>query len=167
MSLEEAITRDWNEAYQFPPGSVAAAWRDERLVYMLTLPTNGWFIDLEHARSLRAISDGIGAPRLSALGRTGHLTVADLRGNNRLLTTAIAEWVWNQTLEDGKRPHGIVYGSKHDSDWRCWAVWLRQVDDGKKVAMEPTRSDAGSRILPMDQNDALRTVADAFNLIVY
>lgn len=167
MSLQDAITRDWDGDHRFPPGAIAAAWRNERLIYALTPPTNGWFIDLEHARSLRAVEESMGADTLSKLGHTGHLTIGDLRGNNRALTTAIAQWVWEQELESGAAPHGIVYGSKLDSGWRCWAIWLRRVDRGATVDVEPTRSDAGSTILPVNHNDALKTVTDAFGLTVH
>ena len=57
-----------------------------------------------------------------------HLTVGPqgllLAGSDRRATCAVAEWVSNQVLDDGSRPAGVRYTSKHGGDLPCWAVWV-------------------------------------------
>lgn len=163
-TVMEAAMGEWNDLVRFVPRFLPAGWRTERLRYEITLPDWGWFIDLEHASSLAAVGAAL-AGQLNSLGVRGrHLTVADLRGSNRRLTTEIAAWAWKQVLDDGSLPHGIVYSSKHDSDWRCWAVWLRKVDDGHPLSAEPTSADAGTAIDHVDKNPPMRHVAKLFGL---
>lgn len=161
-SLLEAVEREWAERKYMPPGTVAAGWRHERLVYELRLPDSGWFIDIERAESISAISTALKSD-LAGLGLQT-LTVANLRGEQRTLTTTIATWLRSQVLHDGSLPHGIQFGSKHDSDWTCWAIWLRRLDDGLSAASEPTKSDSGTEIKSCDQNEELGRVVKLFDL---
>lgn len=171
QSLEELVRDDWDNQFHTVPGFLPAGWRQERLEYQLTLPGDGWIVGIEHGDSIAAISRAIGGPLSATIGRHHHLTVGDLRGENRQTTTSIARWIHAQVLDDGSLPHGIVYGSKHGSNWSCWAIWLRIVDDGDDpstdVQREPTRAAPGSRILSCDQNDSLRTIVDLFGLRCY
>lgn len=160
--LFEVIDRQWADRDHQPPGLLAAGWRQERLIYELRLPETGWFVDIEAAVSVAAVAGGLGK-ELARLGlRT--LTVADLRGPDRTVTTTIAKWVRAQTLDDGSLPHGVQFGSKHGSDWHCWAVWLRAVDDGKTLSEEPTQSDDGHEIQRRELNPPLAEVADLFQI---
>jgi len=54
-------------------GHLPASWRIERLLYRITLPTQGWWIDVEHPDSLAAIETAL-EPDLAALN-VGALTV--------------------------------------------------------------------------------------------
>jgi hypothetical protein len=66
------------------------------------------------------------------------LTISDLTGENRALTTRIAGWIRDSTLDDGSQPLGIRYTSKHGSDLPLYALWLRATDDGNPTA-EPVK----------------------------
>jgi hypothetical protein len=164
-TLLDEVTTEWSERNHMAPGTVNAGWRRERLLYKITLPATGWFVDIESADSVAAISQAL-RPELGSLGLQS-LTVSNLRGENREITTRIAEWVRAQVLDDGSLPHGIRFGSKHGSDWNCWAVWLRAVDDGKHRRFEPTKADRGSEILDPEHNQALSEVARLFELKIH
>jgi len=161
-SLLEAVEREWEKEGYMPPGTVSGGWRHDRLVYELRLPASGWFIDIERAESIAVISRAL-KDELAALGLE-HLTVGDLRSERRELTTIIAGWLREQVLDDGSLPHGVQSGSKHDSEWTCWAIWLRALDDGKPVAAEPTKADSGTEIKVCDQNPELHRVVELFDL---
>ncbi|MDC8984357.1 RES domain-containing protein [Mycobacterium marinum] len=161
-SLKEEAIKEWADRDHMSVGQVAAGWRQERLIYRLTLPKAGWFVDIEDSSSISAIIKNL-RPALSMAG-VEQLTTSHLRGEDRALTTSIAEWIHKQVLDDGSLPLGIVYGSKHDSHWTNWAVWLRAVDDGKDVAAEPTRAGVGEMIDEPVRNPPLRKVCDLFNL---
>jgi hypothetical protein len=86
------------------------------------------------------------------------VTVADLRSEDRFVTSRLAERLASVRLDEGRMPIGLRYGSKHGSDWVCWAVWLR---DGVADAITV---DEGRSILPPDRNPVLRRVLGTFNL---
>lgn len=167
----EQIKREWAEPAGRPsvghvgPGKLAASWRQERLLYRLTLPATGWFINLETAESISAVVRGMQA-QLAALG-VSSLTTATLRSERRAVTTAIAGWLWTQVLDDGSLPHGIRYGSKLDSAWSCWAIWPRKLDDEAEDDSELTTADEGAEIQQPSHNLPLATVADLFGLRVF
>jgi hypothetical protein len=93
--------------------------------------------------------------------------VGDLRGENRHLTTAVAAWIHSRVLDDGSLPHGIVYGSKHGTDYKCWAIWLRNVDDDRDASTEPTKAGAGKEIELPRHNPPLAAVAKHFGLRIF
>lgn len=161
-SLLQAVELEWADRQYMPPGTVAAGWRHERLVYELRLPASGWFIDIERSESIAVVSQGLKS-ELAALGLQT-LTTGDLRGERRDVTTTIAGWLRGQVLDDGSLPHGIRFGSKHDSTWTCWAIWLRALDDGKPLSSEPTTSDSGVEIKGWEQNEELARVVRLFGL---
>ncbi|WP_330359290.1 hypothetical protein [Mycobacteroides abscessus] len=158
----DEVEKEWREAGHMRPGDIPAGWRRERLMHELSLPSSGWFIGIDYPESIAAVTDNLG-PALSMAGITS-LTTAHLHGENRDLTTSIATWVWDQILFDGSLPHGIVYSSKHGAGWRCWAIWLRAMDDGKPVTSEPTSANTGLEIRGPSHNKPFRRVCDLFNL---
>lgn len=166
-TLAAAVAADW--ANLIGPGRLPASWRKERCQFELTLPADGWMVDVEHAESISSVTKGCG-PQLAQQGLKS-FNVADLRGPSRQVTTTVATWVRSQVLEDGSRPHGIQYGSKLGSNWLCWAVWLRVVDDGsdpaQDVLREPTKADSGSEIKPPGQNATLAAVARQLQLHLF
>lgn len=159
-SIEDEVLKEWSERHHMPPGQVAAAWRQERKIHQLELPATGWFVEIETADSIAALTRHLAAS-LSMAG-IERLTTAHLRGENRALTTSFAEWIHKQVLDDGSLPLGIVYGSKHDSDWRNWAIWLRAVDDGKSVSSEPTRVLSADLIDDPGHNEPLQRICGLF-----
>lgn len=114
-----------------PYRSISKGWREIRSLYELTLPPEGWFIDVGTAESISALKANL-EPLLSAHG-VDSLTLSELTdssANFKPLTTGIAEWVRTTvTLHDGSTPHGFVYPSKWGTNKTNWAVWLRRRDD--------------------------------------
>jgi len=134
-------------------GHLPASWRIERLLYRITLPTQGWWIDVEHPDSLAAIETAL-EPDLAALN-VGALTVAALRGEDRHITTTVARWAQGLHLDDGTLPLGITYGSKHGTG-RCWAYWLTDTTPPGLAC------DEGAAITETDAD--LRRVTDRFRI---
>lgn len=126
----------------------------------MVLPQSGWFVDIESAETISAITKQW--PDILNVAGVTELTTAHLHGENRRLTTTIAEKIHGSMLWDGSSAHGIVYSSKHDAQWRCWAIWLRAIDDGKTLKSETTHADDGHAIEKPNQNPALRRVAELF-----
>ncbi len=161
-SLLGAAQAEWATWNHLRPGAIARGWRDERLVYQLRLPAAGWFVDIERSESVSAIGEALGQ-ELRQLGLS-NLTVGVLRAEERNVTTTVASWIWRQVLDDGSYPHGIRFGSKYNSTWACWAIWLRAVDDGKSLAHEPTKGDMGTEIKDCQHDPDLASVAQLFGL---
>jgi len=161
-SLLDQVAAEWAEREHMPPGSLPAGWRSDRLLYQLSLPVTGWFVDVERAETIAALSAALGGE----LARFGleTLTTAHLRGDDRDVTTTVAGWIRDQVLDDGSLPHGIRFGSKHDSTWTCWAIWLRALDDGKDLTSEPTTAAAGLAIDDAAHNPDLNHVLTLFHL---
>ncbi|KIC68747.1 hypothetical protein RM50_04475 [Pseudarthrobacter phenanthrenivorans] len=162
MSLDDyikGIDDDWGNNVK--RGCLARHWRDRRRAYHLTLNGAGWWVDVEHPDSIAAISAGIGA-KLNAEFDIPQLTLGILHGENRAATTMIATWIREQVLEDGSRPLGIHFASKHGGGY-CWAYWLRRRDDG--LDGDDMTSDSGTEI--RDNDPALLTVTKRFGIKVW
>jgi len=148
LSLDEftdLVGQEWSERQHMGMGHLPASWRIERLLYSITLPAQGWWIDVEHPDSIAAIETAL-EPDLAALN-VGALTVAALRGEDRRITTTVACWAHGLLLDNDTLPLGITYGSKHGTG-RCWAYWLTDTtppglacDDGAAI----TETDADLR----------------------
>lgn len=162
----DAIKDEWQRLFGgMTPGKIVLGFRDARLEYPMVLPESGWAVDIEKSASLGVINDNM----RSALGDLGvdQLTVGDLRGENRSITTAVARWLHGRVLDDGSLPHGIVYGSKYGTDYMCWAIWLRNIDDGRHLDSEPTKAGAGKPIALPSHNPPLAVVASRYGLTIY
>lgn len=112
MALEEyvnAIAEEWGERYFRQTACVPAIWRDERTLYGLQLP-DGWWIDIEHPETLGTLARELSS-MLSDAG-IEHLTTAVLRGEDRSITTEIAQWRRGLRLDDGSEARGLRFGSK-------------------------------------------------------
>ena len=84
--------------------------------------------------------------------------MAVLRGEDRYVTSHLAETMAGPRLQDQTRPIGLLYGSKLGSDWDCWAVWLR---NGVHNAISV---DAGQPVLHPGENPALLKVLKKYEL---
>lgn len=153
------VTKDWQDRGHMLPNYLPRGWREERDLYELKLPGEGWFIDVETPESMKVLGERLG-PLLQAAG-VAALDVSVLRGGNRAATSAIASWMWPLVLDDGSLPLGIHYLSRH-SQWECWAFWLRAVDDGGHRARELVQQ-IRSRSIACDDPDLLY-VADLFGI---
>ncbi len=115
-------------------GCVAASWRDARRIFTISLDDAAPFIDVEAPETRSHFDDVLG----SMLEH--HLDVSDVRGRDRLLTRAIAEWAYAQLDEDGDGVYsGMRYMSRH-GDYECWAVFngTPVVESGPPTAIEMT-----------------------------
>lgn len=79
-------------------------WRLDREIYRLDFPTSPW-VDLTHPDTVVAI-------KASGIAAADRMTVADLTGDDRAVTTSVAQWIRAQRLDDGSRPAGLRYPSK-------------------------------------------------------
>lgn len=99
-------------------------WRIERSIYTLEFPPLPW-VDLVHPDTVVAI-------KASGIARSDRMSVADLTGDDRLLTTAVAQWIRSQQLDDGRPAAGIRYPSKFglaEGDY-CYAGFLDAPNKG-------------------------------------
>lgn len=108
-------------------GELPREWRDERvLVHGTAMNTASRpfldFVDVE-SRETRAVLD-------ERLGRTlaeygySHITVPIVRGDDRRVTRAISEYLYNLDDDAGQHRYaGIRFLSKHDTNWECWAIF--------------------------------------------
>lgn len=102
-------------------------WRLSREIYRLEFPSGPW-VNLTHP-------DTVVAVKASGIAAADRLTVADLTGDERAVTTAVAQWIRAQELEDGRRPAGIRYPSKFgfsEGDY-CWAGFITAPNTGCTV----------------------------------
>lgn len=130
MTLEQfynAVAKDWRERQFMHTGTIPQSWRERREIRTVSLPFPGWWVDIEHPDSIAAIASSLDGD-LESLG-VKELDTAVLRGQDRGVTTRIAERVRETIVFDGSEPLGIVYGSRHGG-YDNWAVWLRRQDTG-------------------------------------
>ncbi|WP_024803179.1 RES domain-containing protein [Nocardia sp. BMG51109] len=160
--LDSLIREEWEDAGFRAPREIDLTWLTEYRLYQITLPTMGWFIDIEAASSLSAIAR-IPPPSLVERGVT-EVSVAELRGTDRSLTTAIATRLWPITLDDASLAHGIMYGSRHGSEWNCWAIWLRRTRRSRAAKGLIPTADPGAEILPPAVNPPLDAILATYDL---
>lgn len=100
-------------------GNVAASWRENRRRFALGLPDALPFVDVEHEDTWNVPEAAVAIP-----AGVSHLDVGHVRGPDRLLTRAIAAWVYAQTDEEGKPLYsGLRYLSR-TGDFECWAIFV-------------------------------------------
>lgn len=161
-SLADEIESEWSDRSHMGVQKLPAGWRHERRMYQLTLPPEGWLVDVGHSDSLAAMN--VALRSLLDSHEIDQLTAAHLLGEDRELTTRISEWLWDTVLYDGRRPHGVLFASKHGDDYTCVALYLRALGDGKPLDSEPTESDDGAEIKKPEHNEPLRRVLKLFRL---
>ena len=154
--LYALIARDWADLGVRPPGVVDINWLYAHRLYTVVLPASGWFVEIEHARTITYLGSHI---PLSLWERgVDEVTVAQTRSADRHLTTELAGVLAIAPLEDGAGALGVHYFSKHGTQWSCWAVWLRGDVAGSLVA------DSGQAVAPPAANAGLAGVLDIYNL---
>lgn len=122
----EDVSAEWDEKQFMGMGAVPQQWRVDRCIYQVNGEGDGWWIDIEHPDSLSAL-EGALAPVLIRQG-VKSLTTATLRGENRIVTTAIGEHLRRIRLDDGSAARGLQFGSKHGGGW-CRAAWMPGASD--------------------------------------
>lgn len=160
MDLEaywELIVEEWDLDPSKGEFWLPSNFRRNRAVYELKFP-DGWWIDLTAAESISALHKLFGNKWQTSGGDiTRPLTRSDLESDDRTLTTSIAQGIRSRViLEDGSRPLGVKFDSKHGSpageSGACWAYWMRELDLGRK---EPAKLISETPI-EADDPDLLR-----------
>ncbi|MFI8592578.1 hypothetical protein [Dietzia maris] len=154
--LYALIAQDWADLGARPPGVIDINWLYAHRLYTVALPRSGWFVEIEHARTITYL----GAHIPLSLWERGvdEITVAQTRGADRHLTTELAGALAVAPTAGDVRALGIHYYSKHGTQWSCWAVWLR--DDSASTLVV----DRGQAVTPPADNAALAAVLDIYNL---
>ncbi len=144
------------------PWAVSWDWQWDRSLYHVRMPRDGWWVQIDHHDTLNALASQLAHVTFGQdLGRNVDLTSADLEGEDRNLTTYIAEHIRGLTLDTGDQPLGISYRSK-SLYGRCYGWWDRRTDAG----LPPGRNDprlAGSTNI---DTPAFRRVAADYELPV-
>jgi hypothetical protein len=136
-----------------PPGNLAASWREDRRKFTIGVIDALPFVDIEHEHTRSAMEREL--PLVLARFDLDHLDVPTVRGADRRLTRALAEWSYTRTDEQGRPLYsGIRYMSKH-GNYECWAIFA-----GTKVEL-----CAAESIEKCDID--LRAVANTFNLTIH
>ncbi len=105
-----------------PAAAVPAAWRTVRRVGATILNTQGAFVDIGDARTLKMFRP-ILAPTALALNLSD-LDLSAFNGPARLLTQEAARFVYEQRDRGGTPLFaGIRYTSRLHRTWECWAVF--------------------------------------------
>ncbi|MGI8417417.1 MAG: RES domain-containing protein [Nakamurella sp.] len=139
---------------------ITPGWRAIRTHYELKISSSGWFVDVLTGPSIQTLNH-VFIPTGETVGT---MTSANLTGEQRQLTTSVAEWVRNQVLDDGSLPMGIKYQSKHGNDIPAYAIWLRALDDGKSPRSEHVQLVTETAVKKDDPD--LREVASWYDLKV-
>lgn len=117
------------------PWSISLDWQMGRSIYSIQLPTQGWWVQIDHADTFAALEAV--APTVPGLTeRLQLITAGDVTGEDRSLTTLLAHLIRTQDLDDASQPLGISYPSKTLMG-RCWAYWDRRTDE----SLPPNRND--------------------------
>ncbi|WP_125610380.1 hypothetical protein [Specibacter cremeus] len=131
-TVRAEVEDDWQRNGNMAPGRIPANWRDGRLLYTLDFGAGAW-VDVTHGDTI-AVLTGVLDRELYQLDVTESLTLAEITGGRREVTTLLAMWIREQLLDDGSYPLGIRFLSKHDAVGQergsCFAFWLRQADVG-------------------------------------
>lgn len=109
------------------PWAISGKWQVDRCLHKVAMPSEGWWVRADHYATINQVATDLAGP-LREMG-VDLLTLGDLGGEVRAVTTLIAELVRNQNLFDGSRPLGIEFPSKTGYG-NCWAWWDRRADDG-------------------------------------
>jgi hypothetical protein len=126
-AARELIQDDWTRNGNMVPGWLPASWRDGRLMYTLRVNSPIRWVDLTAAETVASLNRHLGQQLDEAFGIPA-VTLATLAGEDREATTAIAEWLREQVLDDGNYAAGVRAHSKYGGGL-CWAYWLRRQDD--------------------------------------
>lgn len=123
------VVTEWDEQGWEAPDWLPRRFRSGRAVYNLQFPA-GWWIDITATETITALADvdfGAGPRKLGPAPEP--LTLSHLTGDDRVLTTSIADFLRNRvTLDDGTQPLGVEFLSKHGAPSAgsgiCWAFWM-------------------------------------------
>jgi len=130
VDVDEYLRRVTEEAHDrgLPaPGEIDVDWQMMRSIYQVAMPADGWWVLIDASATFNALSDLLS-------GAAGMVTLADVAGEDRALTTQFAQVIRDAVLDDGSLPLGIEFPSKTGYG-RCWAWWNRREDDNLSPSM--------------------------------
>ncbi len=115
------VTKESHELGNPGPGEIPVEWQMNRSLYRVQMPKSDWWVRIDAGETLTALTNAFQWPQL--------LTLSDVAGENRSLTTRIAQLMRLAVLDNGTLPLGIDFPSKTGYG-RCWAWFNRRLDDG-------------------------------------
>ena len=138
--IRSDVEEEWVRLWGMVPGWIPVTWRDDRKVYTIEFEPGRW-VDVAHGDTISTLASSL-QEELVKLGLTETLTLSEITGGNREITTLISTWIREQVLDDGSYPLGIRFPSKHGAtgqgNGHCWAFWLRRTDVG--LSDEPVKA---------------------------
>jgi hypothetical protein len=151
-SMVDAFTQVTPEPGRVLPGQVPASWFTTRRLRTFDVIGSLPFVDLESPATHTHLTEKA-APVLLHQGLE-NLDIPAVRGPSRLLTRAIASWIYSQTDEHG---HALYAGIRYVSrlgDFECWAIF-----DGTPVELRSS--------IEVDPGDpALKDVLELFGISI-
>ncbi len=122
-------------------------WCADRRIWSVGLP-HGAFIGVAAGATIAFVESTMGSRlRLFGVPHTG-LTLAHVLGEDRRLTTSIADELYDVTLDGGERALGVSWESKRG--WgRNYALWLRPGEEVELRVSPPRVISAGDEDLAM------------------
>lgn len=151
-SIVDAFTKVSADPGRVLPGQVPASWLATRRLRAFDVIGSLPFVDLESPATHTHLTENA-APLLLHQGLE-NLDIPAVRGPSRLLTRAIASWIYSQTDEHG---HPLYAGIRYVSrlgDFECWAIF-----DGTPVELR-----SSIEVKPTDP--ALTNVLHLFGLSI-
>lgn len=153
--LGDLVRTEWRNAGWMEPGSVAADWRDSRILIRARIVDALPFVDITHSDTLLAVREDIRvASWLESFG-VGDVDLATVIGHDRRVTRLIAQWAAEHLDDDRPSYSGIRYMSRLGAQYECWAVF-----EGSSIEELERR--------PVLKSDAdLTCVAERYRLTVH
>lgn len=153
--LADLVRATWREDNRMEPGSVAADWRNSRILVRSELDGGLPFLDVSHGDTLATIAEDLGIRGWLNAFRVDVVDLEALIGRDRRVTRAISQWASERMTDEGPSYSGIRYTSRLGHQYECWAVFEgSQLIELERPAVE--RSD-----------EALEIVADRYNLTIH
>jgi len=125
---DDPVADEWAALGFEDPALIVQSWLKNREVTTLTIfpGVTNWFVDILAADSIGVLRRYARqwSPDASLVQDTLKIDISLLTGPKREITVAAAAWLRNRTLEDGSKPDGILYSSKHGVNLLCWAIWI-------------------------------------------
>lgn len=130
-----------------------------RCLHRVAMPAEGWWVQIDHKATLNRLGLDLAEPLRQA--GVPLLTLSGTTGENRAVTTLLAQHVRGQSLFDGSLPLGIQFTSKTGYG-TCWAWWDRRADD----VLTPGENDPKTLEDLNVDGDAFRAVTTDWQLEV-
>lgn len=147
------LLRDEPGEHFMAPGSVPADWRTRRRLVRFSVNEPLPFLDVDKPATHTFLTAQM-APILDAL-EIDNLDNATLRGTNRLLTRAVAEWAYTAQDDDGNFFYGGLRYESRLGPHECWAIF-----SGATIELSDELSIGKTSI-------SLLTTAREFGLIIH